>query len=748
MSPAQQPDPIALARVGSLLSRELLLITGKGGVGKSTLAAVLARQAARSGKRVCLVEMESVSRAGPLFGAAQPTAEPKEVQPGISLACLTALDSLRFFATEQLKVPALATMALKNKAVESFFQATPAAAPMLLLYHLWRLVESLGPRGKGQFDLFVCDLPTSGFVQGMYNIPNTLQHIFRSGPMFQYAAGMRQMLATPARTGLILVSLPEALPVVETLELAAALERSHQVRPAAVVVNGVFPDLLHSTDLHALREGLQAHKPEATAAAQRLEAAVGAEPDRSDDDLAAWVWAAALLAERRERAAAALQQLQRGDPNALLALPFLFRRQLPLQAIDELGQRWSATVPAQGTQAASATTTPQRRTAPVANSPLGELIDRSRLLVLAGSGGVGKTTTAAAVALTAALRGRRVLVLTIDPAMRLLQAMGLDRQGLAPNEPHEVLPRLVAQLGGRSSRGSLHAMMLDAASGAQAMVDRLLPNPAIREEVLANRIYQAFLPTLQASPDYIALELIQSLSQDPRFDLIVLDTPPMHNALDFLQAGHTLASFVNERVLKWFSKVPTGGKRGLSWLSASTSMAMTVLGKLLGSDALPDIASFFLHFQDILPRLRDRALATDAMLRDPKTQFLVVAAPGDTSRREAAHLADVLRKHQIQVAGLVVNRVFRLHEQWQTRQTAAEQLASVALPAELRARWQGLLDSLAHLHDADAAHTAALRAVAGKGALLAAVPQQSGELHTLAELALLGEILMDACERT
>lgn len=748
MSPAQQPDPIALARVDALLSRELLLITGKGGVGKSTLAAVLARQAAERGKRVCLIEMEAVSRAGPLFGAPQPTAEPREAMPRLALVSLTALDSLRFFATEQLKVPALATLALKNKAVESFFQATPAAAPMLLLYHLWRLVEGLGPRGKGQFDLFICDLPTSGFVQGMYNIPDTLQQIFRSGPMSQYAEGMRQMLTTPARTGLVLVSLPEALPVVETLELATALERQHRIRPAAVVVNGVFPELLHSADLTELRDQLLAKAPGASEAAQQLEAAVGAEPDRRDDDLAAWVWAAALLAERRERAAAALHQLQAGDPEALLALPFLFRRQLPLHAIDELGRRWSAKAPV--TTAGSVTSSSRRqRLPPVAlPSPLGQLLDRSRLLVLAGSGGVGKTTTAAAVALTAALRGRRVLVLTIDPAMRLLQAMGLDRQGLEPNVPHEVLPRLAEQLGDRPSAGTLHAMMLDATSGAQAMVDRLLPNPAVREEVLANRVYRAFLPTLQASPDYIALELIQSLSEDPRFDLIVLDTPPMHNALDFLQAGHTLASFVNERVLKWFSKVPTGGKRGLSWLSASTSVAMTVLGKLFGSDALPDIAAFFLHFQDILPRLRDRALATDAMLRDGQTQFLVVAAPGETSRREAAHLADVLRKHHIQVAGLVVNRVFRLHEQWTTRDSAAEQLASLALPAELRARWQGVLDGLSHLHDADAAHTDALRSVAGPGALLAAVPQQSGELHTLAELAALGEILMDACERT
>jgi anion-transporting ArsA/GET3 family ATPase len=654
------------------------------------------------------------------------------------------------------------SLALKNKAVESFFPATPAAAPMLLLYHLWRWVEDYGPRGNKRFDLFVCDMPTSGFVQGMYNIPDTLQQVFRSGPMFQYAAGMRLLLANRRQTGLVLVSLPEALPVVETLELAAAIQAKHGVTPAAVIVNGVFPPLLHASDLHHLHDRLQAHDVEAESAAAALEAAVGAEVLTDRADLAAWVWAAALLAERRERAVDALQRLEAAAPGTLLALPFLFKRQLPLAAVDQLAGLWTTHVPApaQADPAGAAPKAhkvgqPQRAGDGQAGSgtaALLALIDRSKLLVLSGSGGVGKTTSAAALALTAALRGRRVLVLTIDPAMRLLQAMGLDGQGLAPNQPHEVLPRMAGALtpDQTANMGSLHAMMLDATTGAVAMVDRLLPDPSVRDEVLNNRVYKAFLPTLQASPDYIALELIQSLSTDPRFDLLVLDTPPMHNALDFLRAGHTLASFVNERVLRWFAKVPTGGKKGLSWLTASTSVAMTVLGKLFGSDALPDIAAFFAHFQDVLPRLRDRALATDAMLRQPTTQFLVVAAPGETSKREASHLAGVLRAHDIAVAGLIVNRVLQLPGGWEGGGATGwlGKLASLELPTELGHRLHQLAEGLGHLHDADADHVQALRSVSGRGGLLSTVPLQSGELHTLAELGALGQRIVDGCERT
>ena len=154
--------------VDALLDRELLLVTGKGGVGKSTVAAVLARAAAARGKKVLLVEFESVSRVAPLFGGQPIGAEPRQVAPHIWAQSLSAMDSLRYFATRQLKVPALVHLALRNKAVEGFFRASPAVRPALFLYQLWTTVEEHGPKGDHHWNLVICDLPTSGFVAGMY----------------------------------------------------------------------------------------------------------------------------------------------------------------------------------------------------------------------------------------------------------------------------------------------------------------------------------------------------------------------------------------------------------------------------------------------------------------------------------------------------------------------------------------------------------------------------------------------------
>lgn len=390
-------------------------------------------------------------------------------------------------------------------------------------------------------------------------------------------------------------------------------------------------------------------------------------------------------------------------------------------------------------------------------SPATATLQNAKLIVLAGSGGVGKTTSSAALALQAALSGRRVLVLTIDPAQRLLQALGLQgddpARKPAANVPHEVLPKLQHLVPGAHPDGSLHAMMLDAGQGAIAMVERLLPDPVLRDRVLTNRIYKAFLPTLQASPDYMALELLFELSQDPRFDLVVLDTPPMHNALDFLKAGHTLASFINDRVLKWFAKVPQPGAKKSTFGSlfgTGSSMAMSVLGRLFGADALPDIAEFFSSFNEVLPKLKDRALATDAMLRAPTTRFLVVTAPGETSLREARHLFLQLQQHGIQPAGFIVNRMLQvpveLSETPDHDALTARLIQGGLDPhkaAVMAVRLSLAAERLLHLGRSDLEHLRELQRMVGPRGFCAPVPQREGDVHSLGQLRGLGQTILD-----
>ena len=341
--PATPPTPPNASMAGpallrELLSKELLLVTGKGGVGKSTTAQVLARRAAGQGKRVLLIELEAVSRAGPLFRAGPVGPQPREVAPGLWLAALETMDSLRYFAVQQLRIETLVNLALRNRAVEGFFQAVPAVKPMLFLYHVWRILEEHGPRGDRAWDLLICDMPTSGFVQGMYQIPMTLQQTFRSGPVHGYGKAMGDLLHDATRAGLVLVTLPEEMPVVETLELAAALDKAHGVQPVAVVVNGVFPAALDAGELAELAAAVQRPTPDAAAVedALALERLMGAEPVADLRDLGAHLWAAELLLGRRVRAQGLLPKLNAAAKGRILELPFLFRRELPLASIDQL----------------------------------------------------------------------------------------------------------------------------------------------------------------------------------------------------------------------------------------------------------------------------------------------------------------------------------------------------------------------------------------------------------------------------
>lgn len=315
LNPTRAAD---LSQAPQLLDRSVLLVTGKGGVGKSTVALALARAAADAGKRVLLLEVEPVSRAAPLFGLETLGPQPVSVAPNLSVARIDAHEALRAFFLQQLRIPALVQLALRNKAVEGFFQAMPAIRSILFLYRLWRLEAEQGQSGDRTWDLIVCDLPTSGFVVGMCAIPKALTQMLPFGPVAAYAEGMQQLLSDGQRTGLMLVTRPEEMPVVETLELHHTLQSRFGLRAAAFVMNGMYPELLDPAELDALSHALETGE-------------TGATDDR-------WLWAARLLGERHRKSRGFLPELRRtGRP--VLELPFLFRRELPLDAIDLLARR-------------------------------------------------------------------------------------------------------------------------------------------------------------------------------------------------------------------------------------------------------------------------------------------------------------------------------------------------------------------------------------------------------------------------
>ncbi|GAA1926731.1 ArsA family ATPase [Streptomyces sodiiphilus] len=275
----------------------------------------------------------------------------------------------------------------------------------------------------------------------------------------------------------------------------------------------------------------------------------------------------------------------------------------------------------------------------------------TRIVVCCGSGGVGKTTTAAALGLRAAERGRRVVVLTIDPAHRLAQSMGLTE---LDNTPREV-PGTGTAAGGR-----LHAMMLDMKRTFDEIVEAHA-DPERARAILANPFYQSLSAGFAGTQEYMAMEKLGQLSERDEWDLIVVDTPPSRSALDFLDAPQRLGSFLDGRFIRLLTApAKAGGRAGMKMVNlsmAGLSAVTGALGKLLGAGLLRDVQTFVAAMDTMFGGFRTRADATYRLLQAPGTAFLVVAAPERDALREAAYFVRRLAADRMPLAGLVLNRV-------------------------------------------------------------------------------------------
>jgi anion-transporting ArsA/GET3 family ATPase len=281
-----------------------------------------------------------------------------------------------------------------------------------------------------------------------------------------------------------------------------------------------------------------------------------------------------------------------------------------------------------------------------------------RILVCCGSGGVGKTTTSAALAVRAADRGRRVAVLTIDPARRLAQALGLAELG---NEPGRVagVPEETTtppNSADAPSRGELHAMMLDMRRTFDEMV-QAHSTPDRAEKILANPFYQTISTSFSGTQEYMAMEKLGQLAATGKWDLIVVDTPPSRSALDFLDAPQRMSTFLDGRMIRLLSSPARVGGRSLrKVLGAGFSLFAKAVSTILGGQLLADASAFVQAFDTMFGGFRERATATYALLRSPGTAFVVIAAPEPDALREAAYFVDRLRTEDMPLAGLVLNR--------------------------------------------------------------------------------------------
>jgi anion-transporting ArsA/GET3 family ATPase len=283
------------------------------------------------------------------------------------------------------------------------------------------------------------------------------------------------------------------------------------------------------------------------------------------------------------------------------------------------------------------------------------LLASREVVVFCGSGGVGKTSTAAATALAAATQlGGRVLVVTVDPARRLADALGLDGIG---NEERRV-PDAVLRAGGCTPRGELWAAMLDTKASWDDLVRRHAPDEATAAQILDNRLYDNLTSRFVQSHDYIAMERLYDLHSTGAYDLIVVDTPPTRNALDFLDAPQRMADFFGGRLLRWLTApYRLGGGRGARFVNFASKPFYQIADRLLGTQFLQDIAEFFLNFETMYSGFVGRARAVERLMQDRRTSFVVVTTLEGAPLREAEFFCSELTARGLHLGGLVLNRV-------------------------------------------------------------------------------------------
>ena len=285
-------------------------------------------------------------------------------------------------------------------------------------------------------------------------------------------------------------------------------------------------------------------------------------------------------------------------------------------------------------------------------------IEDREIVICVGSGGVGKTTSSAVIGLQEAIKGRRVLVLTIDPARRLANSLGIDAIG---STRQQIELERFRQLG-LEPKGELWAMMLDMKEAFDHLVKRHAPDKETQQEILNNRFYHYFSTSLAGTQEYAASERLYELHEDGDFDLIVLDTPPTTHALDFLEAPRRLADAVESKALQWLYKPGIlSGSPARGILSVGSSYVTRTLGKFTGTELLEELRVFLQIFSSMFEGFENRARIVEELLYGEPTGFTVVTAPDTLSTEEAIFFYDKLGDDALNVDGFVVNKV---HPRW------------------------------------------------------------------------------------
>ncbi len=382
----------------------------------------------------------------------------------------------------------------------------------------------------------------------------------------------------------------------------------------------------------------------------------------------------------------------------------------------------------------------------MAGTGLEELVSSKEIVIACGSGGVGKTTTAAAIAAMSAVRHRgKVLVVTVDPARRLAGALGLQGFG---NDVKQVDAAAFAGTGVKP-RGELWAAMLDTKQSWDDLVRRHAPDPDTEQRILSNPLYQNISGKFVQSHDYIAMERLYEIHSSGDFDLIVVDTPPTRNAIDFIEAPRRMAEFFSSKLLRLLI-APYRSRM----VNLASKPFYQVADRVLGSQFLEDIAEFFILFQTMYDGFVERATAVERLLRDQRTTFVVVSTLEGAPVREAEFFIEVLTTKRFHLGALVLNKVlpdYLLDEGAEERAARlCDEAPAVARAGDLAVSLATEADQLERVLAEVAANFRNFARVARREAglkrdlrsspeVVAMVPEFEGDIHDLAGLLRLGE---------
>ena len=386
------------------------------------------------------------------------------------------------------------------------------------------------------------------------------------------------------------------------------------------------------------------------------------------------------------------------------------------------------------------------------------IADRS-VVVCSGPGGVGKTTVSASIALAEAKRGRKVLVLTIDPARRLANALGLESFGAEARQvPKE---RFIEQ--GEKFEGELYAMMLDTKAEWDAVMTRYAPDSSVVSKILDNRLYQYLSGNLVGAQEFMAMERLYHLHTEGKYDLIVLDTPPTKHALDFLEAPKKLFQFLEDGTfVRVFIDSGNGkGGSGMRLLRMGTAAVFKVLERIIGSNVIRDISEFVSALEGYYEGFRVRARATNELLQSDKALFLLVTAPTPLALSETRYFHQRLIEAKIPFGGFIFNRVHTHYLADDSQLEAAAKLSTDAGRQELRERvaaddalgssWADLADALAQnfanletLAELEGKKIGSLTKLLDKNQFVVRVPMLDYEIHDSLQLDLVNRHIFGA----